>query len=146
MYLKMNSLSPHTCEKQANEYSQKISYVLTPLFFNPLIIPDSLNTGSIILDIVDGSPPGLVQTEWYVEWSNGQTGLVNEHLAPGEYTAWLREEVTNALLDSVHVIVGMGSNATSINEYKKCNDLKDSLKRSEEDFKFLYKKFKNVYL
>jgi len=87
------------------------------LFFDPLIVPDSLNNGSIILEIVDGSPPGLVQTEWYVEWSNGQTGLVNEHLAPGEYVAWLREVGTNAFLDSVHVTVGIGADATSINEY-----------------------------
>lgn len=88
------------------------------LFFDPLILPDSLNNGSIILEIVDGSPPGLVQTDWYIEWSNGQTGLVNEHLAPGEYVAWLREVGTNAFLDSVHVTVGTGPSTTSINEFE----------------------------
>lgn len=86
------------------------------LFFDPAIVPDSLNNGSVIIDILGGTPPGQIQTDWYVEWSNGRMGLVNDKLAPGEYTAWLKEEVTNVVLDSIHVTIGSGGLASSIQE------------------------------
>lgn len=107
-----------TLEVQDNLASDNGYIFNWQLFFDPAIVPDSLNNGSIILEIVG---EGLIQTDTYVEWNNGVLGLVNDNLAPGEYTAWLKEDVTNIVLDSIHVFVGIGDYNTGINELESAS-------------------------